>query len=220
MLIELYTSEGCSSCPPAEHYLNKLQQHEALWKQLFPIAFHVDYWNELGWVDRFSRPEYSQRQRDYARYLQRRTIYTPAFYINGAPWRPGWFNKPLPDLPDRNTGRLVIKVQHPTVTAHFTPVQASQNSLNLHLTILGMNLHTDIRSGENAGQQADHQFVVLHYQHKASSNNRWQITLPAQNIFETRELAVVAWISEQGNPMPIQVTGGMLQSAQTQLVTD
>lgn len=220
MLIELYTSEGCSSCPPAERYINKLNQHDALWKTLFPVAFHVDYWNELGWIDRFSRPEYSQRQRSYARYYQRRSIYTPAFYINGSSWRPGWFNKPLPELASRHTGILRIKVQNPAVTAHFMPVHSLNKTLNLHLAVLGLDLQTDIRTGENAGSKAEHQFVVLHHQQKSSINNSWQMTLPALNTLETDQLAIIGWISETGSPIPIQVTGGILRSDQTQVVAE
>lgn len=218
MLIELYTSEGCSSCPPAEHYINQLQQHEALWKQVFPVVFHVDYWNNLGWVDRFSRPEYSQRQRYYARYYQRRSVYTPAFYINGSSWRPGWFNKPLPKISTDNTGILHIDAQSPTVTAHYTPALASDQTFNLHLAVLGMDLKTDIHTGENTGRTAEHQFVVLYYQQQTSSDNTWQMSLPALNTLETRELALIGWISENDNPTPIQVTGGILQSTERQVV--
>lgn len=214
MLVELYTSEGCSSCPPAERYINKLQQHNALWKRLFPIAFHVDYWNELGWVDRFSRPEYSQRQRSYARYYQRRSIYTPAFYINGSSWRPGWFNKPLPELTNHHTGILRLKVEHPTVSAHYTPAQTWDKTLILHLAVLGLDLQTNIRTGENAGSKAEHQFVVLHHQQQTSSNNTWHMTLPALNTLETDKLAIIGWVSESNSPIPIQVTGGLFHSNQ------
>ncbi|HEX4349582.1 MAG TPA: DUF1223 domain-containing protein, partial [Verrucomicrobiae bacterium] len=65
-LVELYTSEGCSSCPPAEYWLNQLKHSPGLWKNFVPVAFHVDYWNSLGWKDHWSAPEFSERQRDYA----------------------------------------------------------------------------------------------------------------------------------------------------------
>ncbi len=64
-LVELYTSEGCSSCPPADHYLSGLARDPGLWKQFVPVAFHVDYWDQLGWTDRLASAQYSDRQRSY-----------------------------------------------------------------------------------------------------------------------------------------------------------
>jgi hypothetical protein len=64
-LIELFTSEGCSSCPPADKWLSKFRSNPDLWSRVVPVAFHVDYWNNLGWMDRFSRPEFTERQRGY-----------------------------------------------------------------------------------------------------------------------------------------------------------
>ena len=86
-LIELYTSEGCSSCPPADQWLSRLKVHPQLWHQLVPIAFHVDYWDYIGWQDRFARPEFSERQRLYARQNNLSTVYTPALVLNGTEWR-------------------------------------------------------------------------------------------------------------------------------------
>jgi len=68
-LIELYTSEGCSSCPPAERWRGSLRGEEGLWSRFVPVAFHVDYWISLGWADRFSEDEHTRRQRAYARHF-------------------------------------------------------------------------------------------------------------------------------------------------------
>src|SRR6476660_686425 len=62
MLIELFTSEGCSSCPPAEKWLSALKSNQDLWKKIVPVAFHVDYWDRLGWRDRFAKPDFTSRQ--------------------------------------------------------------------------------------------------------------------------------------------------------------
>ena len=82
-VLELYTSEGCSSCPPADRWLSGLKQDDRLWREIIPIAFHVDYWNYIGWQDRFSSPVYSERQRHYARNKGLSTVYTPGFLLNG-----------------------------------------------------------------------------------------------------------------------------------------
>src|SRR6187401_409142 len=88
-LLELYTSEGCSSCPPAEAWLSSLAASDQLWKDVVPVAFHVDYWDYLGWVDVFAKPEYSERQRDYSVAWKADRVYTPGFVLNGREWR-GW----------------------------------------------------------------------------------------------------------------------------------
>src|SRR6059036_3501 len=81
-LLELYTSEGCSSCPPAEAWLSKLKDAPGLWRDFVPIAFHVDYWDSLGWKDPFAIKAYSERQRDYAASWRSRSVYTPGFVLD------------------------------------------------------------------------------------------------------------------------------------------
>src|SRR5579859_334549 len=78
-LLELYTSEGCSSCPPAEAWISNLKSRSGLWTDFVPVAFHVDYWNGLGWRDKLSSEEFSQRQRDYAQAWSAQDVYTPEF---------------------------------------------------------------------------------------------------------------------------------------------
>jgi len=81
-VVELYTSQGCSSCPPADRWLSRLSSHHAA-DGVIPLAFHVDYWNDLGWKDPFSRPEFSQRQRELAVRAGTGLVYTPAVFIDG-----------------------------------------------------------------------------------------------------------------------------------------
>src|SRR5438552_12328276 len=89
-LIELFTSEGCSSCPPADAWISQLKESPDLWKKIVPIAFHVDYWNNLGWRDRFAKPEFTARQRWYVAAWRGDSVYTPGFVVNGREWR-SWF---------------------------------------------------------------------------------------------------------------------------------
>src|ERR1700761_595401 len=81
-LLELFTSEGCSSCPPAEELAAKIQQ-ESAGKPVYVLAFHVDYWDHQGWKDRYSDAAYSQRQKDYSSWLGTSDIYTPQAVVNG-----------------------------------------------------------------------------------------------------------------------------------------
>ena len=85
VVIELFTSQGCSSCPPAEQLLGKLAHAGTVGNRtVAPLAFHVDYWNDLGWADPFSLPAWTQRQQSYARALGDDRVYTPELVVGGA----------------------------------------------------------------------------------------------------------------------------------------
>lgn len=79
LVIELFTSQGCSSCPPAERYVNSLANNP----NLLPLAFHVDYWDQYGWKDPYSSPEHTQRQRQYRHHFHISSLYTPQVIVNG-----------------------------------------------------------------------------------------------------------------------------------------
>src|SRR6476659_1367183 len=120
-LIELFTSEGCSSCPPAEKWLSALKSSSDLWKKAVPVAFHVDYWDHLGWRDRFAKPEFTSRQQRYAAAWGGDSVYTPGFVVNGKEWR-GWFGGNA--TPTSSTKVGVFRVSLGTdgkVSASYTP---------------------------------------------------------------------------------------------------
>jgi|ERR1700687_1433556 len=83
IVVELFTSQGCSSCPPADRLLSRLKRDPRLAGAVIPLAFHVDYWNHLGWSDPFSSSRWSQRQTDYAHAFRSNRIYTPQLVVNG-----------------------------------------------------------------------------------------------------------------------------------------
>ena len=84
-VIELFTSQGCSSCPSADQLLSQtINEAKKDGRKIFALSFHVDYWNRLGWADPFSTNEYSQRQRAYAAQLNDNSVYTPQMIVNGS----------------------------------------------------------------------------------------------------------------------------------------
>src|SRR5262249_51627062 len=87
-LIELYTSEGCSSCPPAEKWLGELSHDPGLWTQFVPVAFHVNYWDHLGWRDALATKIFTAREYAYADAWGAASVYTPCFVRNGREWHP------------------------------------------------------------------------------------------------------------------------------------
>jgi hypothetical protein len=83
VVVELFTSQGCSSCPPADRLLSRLKRDPRLAGAVIPLAFHVDYWNHLGWSDPFSSSLWSQRQEEYAHAFRSNRVYTPQLVVNG-----------------------------------------------------------------------------------------------------------------------------------------
>ena len=210
-LVELYTSEGCSSCPPADRWMTSLLDEDGLWQNYVPIAFHVDYWDYIGWPDRFASKEYSQRQRRYAAEFNESTVYTPGMRKAGDLWR-NWLYVRSPELKDaKNVGVLSLDVkQDDSFTATFDAEQSNDTPSQINIALLGLGLTTDVKRGENRGKTLDHNFVVLGISTVASSElNQWRGTLPKPSV-SAPSYAVAAWVTQGGSLTPIQVVGGKL----------
>ncbi|MCU7816048.1 MAG: DUF1223 domain-containing protein [Candidatus Thiodiazotropha sp. (ex Rostrolucina anterorostrata)] len=211
-LLELYTSHGCSSCPPADAWLRTLEDHPGLWQQLIPMAFHVDYWDDLGWSDRFASTAFSKRQRDYRHSGAINSVYTPGFVFNGDEWR-GWFRRSPLDLQQtERVGRLSLQVDPGKgVVVQFTP-QPHLNGIKLraNLAILGFGLSSSIGGGENRGRMLDESFVVLSHSQTEVQDGYWHFKWPEQSVKEAKKLALVAWLSRPGSDEPVQAAGGWL----------
>ena len=212
-LVELYTSEGCSSCPPADHWMSALKTDKRLWTTLVPVAFHVDYWDYIGWPDRFASPEYSSRHRDYHRHAGLRSVYTPGFLVRGEEWR-GWFRYPTLNLdkpPAAGVITIDIAADDKRINARYDA--KSSQALELHIAVLGFDIKTDVRAGENDGRVLEHDFVVLGYQRAAMTDNESHhlaSTSMPELVENPQRRALAAWITRLGHPAPIQAAGGWL----------
>jgi hypothetical protein len=215
-VLELFTSHGCSSCPPADAWLSRFVDHPELWSRFIPMAFHVDYWNDLGWPDRFASADHSNRQRSYRQTGAIGSVYTPGFVLNGKEWR-GWFRKRSPSLSTtENAGWLKLRVNPGKgVTATFQPDSAvKQGRFTAHLAILGFGLSSPIGAGENRGRTLEEDFVVLGTSNAAADENSgpstWTLSWPELRESKAKRSAVVVWLSRPDHPAPIQATGGWL----------
>ena len=211
-LIELFTSEGCSSCPPAEKWLSGLKSNQDLWKKIIPVAFHVDYWDHLGWRDRFAKPEFTSRQQHYAAAWGGDSVYTPGFVLNGKEWR-NWFGGNAVPTISTKVGVLRVSLgDGGKLTATFVPEAAKPRALALNVALLGNDLVSDIKRGENSGRKLRHDFVVLELikTDMVNESNRWTASVaPPMPSSADKPSAIAAWITE--DKMPIQATGGWLQ---------
>jgi hypothetical protein len=214
-LLELFTSEGCSSCPSADAWMSRLKSNPDLWKAIVPVVFHVDYWDGLGWPDRFARPEFTQRQRHYALSWNTGAVYTPEFVVNGKEW-PGFFNREAPpSARSEKVGILAVALKGENeAVATFSPENSERGPLKLEVALLGTNLQSDVKRGENSGRKLYHDFVVLHLAKSDMRNqgNRWTGTVLLSTNAETnKSTALAAWIKSAEDAPPIQATGGWLK---------
>ncbi|WP_269518171.1 DUF1223 domain-containing protein [Alteromonas sp. BMJM2] len=215
-VLELYTSQGCSSCPPAEKWISGFVDSEKLWTELVPINFHVDYWDYLGWKDPFADSTFSQRQRDYKRVGKANTIATPGFALNGRAWN-GWFRgQSLPNKTAPLTGVLHASADNDNINVTFNKINANKDnpSLTVHAALLGFGIETSVKRGENAGRKLVHDFVVIDYEQGSLSFDtqyyQGHLPFPENSQTSTTRKAIVVWVSQESDPSPLQVAASWL----------
>lgn len=206
-LLELFTSQGCSSCPPAEKWLNGFTESARLWKEVVPVAFHVNYWDRLGWKDDLAQPAYSRRQHQYQKNGNISTVYTPGFVLNGFEWRGFFKDKRLPDSRPR-AGVLRIHLQDGQIEAEFDEAAGTEHVLNL--AVLAFGIHVSIEAGENAGRVLAQDFVVIAHDQNKSGSGRWQSALPKFKSITADRYALAAWVSRARQQAPLQAAGAWL----------
>jgi hypothetical protein len=211
-LLELFTSEGCSSCPPAEAWLSKLKGAAGLWHDFVPVAFHVDYWDNLGWRDPFASKEWTARQYQYSANWNSGSVYTPAFVLDGREWQPAGVP---PSLARETPGVLRIVVENPdTVRATFRPASANAQAMVIHVAKLGFGINSRVKAGENNGRKLQHDFVVLSLASEELPNEFSEVVFHLDNskLAANSPGAVAAWVTQNGRAEPIQAVGGWLHN--------
>ena len=156
-VVELYTSEGCSSCPPAEHWLSGLKGRDGV----VALAFHVDYWDSLGWKDRFAQPLFTQRQNDSQRTSGARFAYTPQVILDGRD-APGWSALPAAALQprERATVALALAREGDALVLDVTPGAGAPAALSGYVAVVDDGLQTRVGAGENRGATLHQDGVV------------------------------------------------------------
>jgi hypothetical protein len=164
-VVELFTSEGCSSCPPADAAVGRLLHDHP--DRLYVLGFHVDYWDRLGWKDNFSSPVATVRQEQYGRFFQLGSVFTPQVVVNGTKQFVGSNEKELRATVDE------YLAQTPSASLELSSHRQGQNirveyktsavSGALHLAVVQMHAVTRVVRGENAGRTLEHVSVVRDY---------------------------------------------------------
>lgn len=168
--VELYTSEGCSSCPPAEHWLSSLKAAARPSSDVVPLALHVDYWDYIGWKDPYAKPAFSARQRAIAALQHAPFVYTPQVLLQGRDFR-SWGStafkravariNALPARADislaiERPGEGALRVE----ASAWVPDPQRRAAAALYLAVYQNRLHSRVEAGENEGRTLAHDFVV------------------------------------------------------------
>jgi hypothetical protein len=157
-VVELYTSEGCSSCPPADRWLSTLKS-DAAQGRVVAQAFHVGYWDYIGWVDRFANPAYTTRQKQVASWNGQSNIYTPQVVRNGQDWRS---EKVLGSGEPARASIELHRTEGDAFMATVTPGEGVA-AWSAYWTVTEHGHSSKVKAGENAGEFLKHDFVVRQY---------------------------------------------------------
>ncbi len=193
-VVELFTSEGCSSCPAADKAVEDLAKQYP--DNVYVLAFHVDYWNRLGWTDEFSSEAYTARQNAYARQFNLESIYTPQVVING---RQEFVGSDRTKLQTTSTNEFK---KQPSGTLEIGAVQKNKGTFSvhyktaidpgdeLHIALVQNEATTDVKRGENGGHQLHHINIVRDFKTVGSAEGTVELKLPpAIEISQTKVIA-------------------------------
>ena len=211
-LLELYTSEGCSSCPPADKWMSGIKNDK-----FTPLAFHVDYWDYIGWKDKFSKAEYSERQRKGAAFGGAGFVYTPQFVMNGRDFK-SWDNSRLNEAVEKSqniasranltlntvaevNGDITLKA-----SAQATKTSDAKNS-DVFIALYENKLVSKVNAGENSGSTLKHDYVVREFfgAYQISNQNEFSKNFTLNNSWKNKDGGAVIFVQNSQ-------TGEILQS--------
>lgn len=198
VVVELYTSEGCNSCPPADRWVSSLKERPGV----LAVAFHVDYWDRLGWKDRFASARYTERQALSQAHSGARFSYTPQVQVNGRDWR-RWPELPAAGVPA--PVQIAMQRESDQVAVNVMPLNNAPTKLALWWVGVEDGHASEVKAGENHGVTLRHDGVVRHY----GTVPAWsgaavqRISVPARGE-GARPIRVLAVVTDAANGKPLQ----------------
>jgi hypothetical protein len=212
-VVELFTSEGCSSCPPADQLMARIQQ-ESNGQPIYILAFHVDYWNRMGWTDQFSDAAYSQRQNQYAAWLRLQSVYTPQVVVNGSKEFVGSqepsIRKAISNgLQEVSAAQLTlsdIRLDKGKVTWRYHAGNAGHNT-SLLVAIVQRSATSQVKAGENSGRTLSHVQIVRQLQTaKVNAGGSGAGSLPLPAGIGAPDEEIIAFLQDNDNGHIIAAT--------------
>ncbi len=214
-LLELYTSEGCDSCPPADRWTSALPARGFNAARVITLAYHVDYWNYLGWTDPFAQARFTERQRFVNTRNRNRTIYTPQLMLDGKDYRQGLsisdFQERITavnrDKPGADIALSINAVPGAIETSARLTLHRKEAGASVFLALYENKLANQVSAGENKGKRLEHDFVVRELAGPFAADSRDAIShkFRVAPHWKTRDLAVAAFVQAA-------VTGDVLQA--------
>lgn len=210
IVVELYTSEGCSSCPPADKWFGALAEASTQDLNILPLAFHVDYWDYIGWKDRFADPKYTNRQRQLGNNNRQRSIYTPEFFVDGKEARGtrnvlSQIHKNISKKSPIHLKMSVSRNQHSLmVELETTATGSDTNGLQHRYFVYENGLSSDVKRGENAGKLLEHEQVVRYMSaaFKSVANDRHSIRINPD--WHLSNIGIAALVTTAGSEQYLQ----------------
>jgi len=222
-VVELFTSQGCSSCPPADRLLSKLAHDSKYQGKVIPLSFHVDYWNYIGWTDPFSAARWSDRQKAYAgRVFHSNRIYTPQVVVNGRSECVGnsegeVLGRVNDALAAEPAGRVSLALDPPTPDGHLRVKVGAKlaravgsGDLDLWVAVYQSNLATEVKAGENASRLLKNDRVVRRLEKAftlpatAGAEKSGEVVLGIDKRWKTDDLGVAAFLQD---PATLAIVG-------------
>ncbi|MFC3562944.1 DUF1223 domain-containing protein [Pedobacter jamesrossensis] len=203
-VVELFTSEGCSSCPPADALVAKIEK-ENYNKSVYILAYHVDYWDRLGWKDSFSNPKFSARQNQYANWLNLQSVYTPQIIVNGTKEFVGseesTLRKAISTALSANTASSIqmklTKQEGNFLTLSYAVNQATEND-DLVIALINTNAISKILKGENKGKTLSHVQIVNQFEtFSLNGKKNGSVEITSQKLKNSQAIQIIAFLQNK-----------------------
>jgi hypothetical protein len=203
VLVELFTSEGCSSCPPADAVLARLLKEQPNTDaEIITLALHVDYWNRLGWKDEFSDAKYSERQSRYADKFNSEQVYTPQMVVDGQKEFVGSnfgnAKNAVAEAAKNKKASVEIQTENSKVKINIKDLNIEEDS-SVYLVVAQDNLATNVKSGENSGKNLRHESVVREFNivgNVSSADKSFSVETPVEikSEWNKKDLSFVVFV--------------------------
>ncbi len=203
-LVELFTSEGCSSCPPADELVARIQKDNPN-QPIYILAYHVDYWDHQGWKDIYSDAEYTKRQSRYADWLKLQTIYTPQIITNGKTEFVGSNERALrtaiaTDLKEipAQTLTLTSTIKNGQINVRYETGGFEKQS-DLTIALVQKSGHSQVKAGENAGRALTHVQIVRKLVDETLRANTGELNLTQPKDYNEHEWELIGFVQDKTN---------------------
>lgn len=207
MVVELFTSQGCSSCPPADQLLSDMSARD----DLLPLAYHVDYWDYIGWKDTFAKPQFTDRQEGYRRAAKARYKYTPQMVVGGVTHAVG--NRPMEvfdalELHRDRMGQVMLSASQGADGMIIKAETVTHNRVDAPMVALLVHFMpretVQITRGENAGHQITYSNIVTGLEAIASWDGDGVLELALPEVADGAAALILQSITDKGYPGPVQ----------------